>query len=250
MSILSIHSFRRGTGKTTIAANTAAMLALQGYRVGIIDLNFAAPGLHILFNLPDDLLKYTLNEFVWGECDIEDAVYDLAPFLPPTMPGQIFFVPASTQPRQIARILRGGYYVNLLGEACAVLKDKLQLDFLLLDTASGLIEDTQMALAITDTLWVILRLDQQDYMGTGIIIDVARRLNIQELKLIVNEVPISYAEQTVRQEVEQAYGCEVTAVLPHTEQLTLMGSSGLFVLAHPKHSFVTRFRHMTSALGR
>ncbi|MCA9960193.1 MAG: MinD/ParA family protein [Chloroflexota bacterium] len=246
MSIVSVQSFRRGTGKTTIAANVAAMLAWHGQRVGVVDFNFAAPGLHILFNLSEDELLHTLNDFVWGECEIETAVYDLSERL--ALRGQLLLVPASTQPRQIARVLRGGYYVNLLSDACNVLLDRFQLDFLLLDTAAGLTEDTQLAMAIADHVLTVLRPDQQDYLGTGLIIDVARRLDVPQAKLIVNEVPAAFAEKNVQREVEQAYGCVVTAVLPHTEQLTLMGSSGIFALTYPDHDLTARLQRIAATL--
>ena len=35
--IVSIHSFRGGTGKSNITANVAAQIAMQGHRVGVID---------------------------------------------------------------------------------------------------------------------------------------------------------------------------------------------------------------------
>ncbi len=229
-----------------IAANVAALLALAGRQVGVIDFNFAAPGLHILFNLPDDELGQTLNDFVWGACEIETAAYDLTERL--DVPGRLILVPASTQPRQIARILRGGYYVHLLSDACDALLERFQLDFLLLDTAAGLTEDTQLALALADQVVMALRPDQQDYLGTGLLIDVARRLDVPVTRLVVNEAPAVFAETAVQREMEAAYGCAVTAVLPHTESLAVMGSSGLFVLAHPDHDLTTRLQRIAAAL--
>lgn len=49
--IISIHSFRGGTGKSNITANIAALLATEGQRVGVIDTDIQSPGIHALFGL-------------------------------------------------------------------------------------------------------------------------------------------------------------------------------------------------------
>ena len=46
--IISIHSFRGGTGKSNTAANLAAMLAQAGKRVCVIDTDIQPPGIHVL----------------------------------------------------------------------------------------------------------------------------------------------------------------------------------------------------------
>ena len=41
--IVSIHSFRGGTGKSNSTANLAATVAEAGYRVGIVDTDIQSP---------------------------------------------------------------------------------------------------------------------------------------------------------------------------------------------------------------
>ena len=43
-SIISVHSFRGGTGKSNVTANLAATVALAGHRVGIVDLGVDLAG--------------------------------------------------------------------------------------------------------------------------------------------------------------------------------------------------------------
>jgi MinD-like ATPase involved in chromosome partitioning or flagellar assembly len=49
--IISLHSFRGGTGKSNMTANLAAVIASQGQRVGIIDTDIQSPGIHVLFGM-------------------------------------------------------------------------------------------------------------------------------------------------------------------------------------------------------
>ena len=69
-TIVSIHSFRGGTGKSNITANLATLLAVGGRRVGVIDTDIQSPGIHVIFALDQEKLKFALNDFLWGRCKI------------------------------------------------------------------------------------------------------------------------------------------------------------------------------------
>ena len=71
--IISIHSFRGGTGKSNTAANVTALLAGKGLRVGVIDTDIQSPGIHVLFGLKEEEMKHSLNDYLWGKCHIEEA---------------------------------------------------------------------------------------------------------------------------------------------------------------------------------
>jgi len=60
--IISIHSFRGGTGKSNLTANLAAQAAVLGNRVAIVDTDIQSPGIHVLFGLDENNMPHTLNE--------------------------------------------------------------------------------------------------------------------------------------------------------------------------------------------
>jgi len=55
--IVSIHSFRGGTGKSNTTANVAAVLAGQGQRVGVNDTDIQSQGIYQLRGQAADLRK-------------------------------------------------------------------------------------------------------------------------------------------------------------------------------------------------
>lgn len=65
-------------------------------------------------------------------------------------------------------MLREGYDVGLLNDGFQSLIEELNLDVLRIDTHPGLNEETLLSIAISDTLLIILRPDQQDYQGTSV----------------------------------------------------------------------------------
>src|SRR5829696_7946008 len=108
-TIIAIHSFRRGTGKSYIAANVAAMLALEGRRIALVDADLHGPGVQILLGLRRNEYPYTLNHYLFGECDIMQTTYDVTRDLGHELAGSVFMLPASDDPSMITRVLRGRY---------------------------------------------------------------------------------------------------------------------------------------------
>lgn len=97
--IISTHSYRGGTGKSNISANLAALLALEGHRVGVVDVDIRSPGIHALFGVDPHATRSTLNDFLWGRCGVEDAVIDVTGAMAPdgVLPGggKVLLVPSS-----------------------------------------------------------------------------------------------------------------------------------------------------------
>lgn len=233
--VISTHSFRGGTGKSNITANVAAMMAQQGCRVGVFDGDIQSPGIHIIFNLPDNAIQHTLNDFLWGNCKIEEAAHEV--FSDPASGGKVFLVPSSIKPNDIARILREGYDANDMHNAFRDLIEVLSLDYLFIDTHPGLNEETLLSIAISDYLLIILRPDQQDFQGTSVTVQVAQRLKVPHIGLVVNKVPVEYDSQQVKKKVEEAYSCEVVALISLSSEMAQNASSSLFSLHVPDHSF-------------
>ncbi len=254
--IISIHSFRGGTGKSNTTANLAALLAGTGQRVGVIDTDIVSPGIHVLFNLDGERVQYALNDYLHNRCEISQAAYDVTPpvlqHIPGAQPGLegcIYLIPASLQAGEIARILREGYDVGLLNEGFHRLIQDLGLDLLLIDTHPGLNEETLLAIAVSDALVIVMRPDQQDYLGTAVTVEVARKLDVPQMLLVVNKTPQLFDPLEVQDRVEKTYGCTVAAVLPHSEELMALASGGIFSLQYPEHPVTAQLAQVAAKLG-
>ena len=230
--IISIHSFRGGTGKSNTTANLAALLAADGQRVGVIDTDIQSPGIHILFGVDSANVEHSLNDYLWGRCGITQAAHDVSDHVG-VRNGRIFLIPSSLQADAIVNVLREGYDMQRLMNGLRDLVQELSLDVLLIDTHPGLNEETLFCLAISNALLVVMRPDQQDYEGTGITVEVARSLDVPQLLILVNKTPKAFDVEEVRLRVERAYACEVAAVLPHSEEMMTLASDGIFALRYP-----------------
>lgn len=242
--IISVHSFRGGTGKSNTVANLAALLAMGGQRVGVIDTDIQSPGIHVLFGVSGESIDHSLNDYLWGRCTINQTAHDVTERLGSGCSGRLFLIPSSIQTGEIVNVLREGYDVNLLTKGFRSLITDLALDVLFIDTHPGLNEETLFALAISHTLIIVMRPDQQDYEGTGVTIQVARSLDVPRLLLMVNKIPSAFAADDVQERVTQTYSCEVAAALPHVEEMMTLASSDIFVVRYPDHHLTALYERV------
>jgi MinD-like ATPase involved in chromosome partitioning or flagellar assembly len=246
--IISIHSFRGGTGKSNSTANLTTLFAMQGMKVGVVDTDIQSPGIHVLFGLDEEDMKFSLNDYLWGKCEITDTAMDVTARLGAPIKGQIYLIPSSIKAGEIARVLKEGYDVGLLNDGFHNLVEGLKLDVLMIDTHPGLNEETLLSIALSDALAIIMRPDSQDYQGTGVTVEVARKLDVPRLVLVVNKMPPSLNPQEVKARVEKTYSCEVAGVLPHSDEMMTLASSGIFVLKYPTHPVADIYRQIAARL--
>lgn len=253
-TIVSVHSFRGGTGKSNITANLAASVATKGQRVGIVDTDIQSPGIHVIFGLDEDHMVYSLNDYLWGNCSIEQAAYDVSSTLRDRdganlNGGSVYLVPSSIKTGAIAKVLREGYDVSLLNEGFRSLGRTLNLDYLFIDTHPGLNEETLLSIAISNLMVIILRPDQQDFQGTAVTVEVARKLDVPRLLLVVNKALTGFDFADLKSQVETTYDAPVAGVLPLSEDMVRLASAGVFCLREPQHPFSITIRDIADQVA-
>ncbi len=147
----------------------------------------------------------------------------------------MFLIPSSLKTGEIARILREGYDVALLNDGFQDLLKRLNLDFLFIDTHPGVNEETLLSIASSDLLILIVRPDQQDFQGTAVTVELARKLEVPEMFLILNKVPPGTDHAALKEQVEGMYKAEVAALLPLSTEMARMASGDIFSKRFPTH---------------
>ena len=246
--VVSVHSYRGGTGKSNFTANLATTIALQGNRVGIVDTDVPSPGIHNILNLDPENTPKALNHYLWGQCAIEEAAYDVSSNVGLTGSGQLFLVPASVRADDIAKILQEGYDVKLLNDGFRSLVKGLNLDYLFIDTHPGLSKETFLSIAISHLLILILRPDKQDYQGTAVTVDVARQLKVRQMLLTVNKVHSQLNVEILKQKIEATYDVPVAGIFPLSEDVVQLASEGVFCQKFPDHPITQEFRKVAQQI--
>jgi MinD-like ATPase involved in chromosome partitioning or flagellar assembly len=247
-SIISIHSYRGGTGKSNVTANLAVTVGLAGKRVGIVDTDIQSPGIHILFGLDDRQVTRALNDYLYGQCQIEDTAYHVTPPEVLAAGGRVYLIPSSLKAGEIARVLRDGYDVTLLNDGFERLLDCLELDYLFIDTHPGLNEETLLSIAVSDIAVLIVRPDKQDFLGTAVTIEVARQLGVPAMTVVLNKVLSSMDLAALKADVERSLHADVGAAFLLTEELMRLGSAGLFRLRYPDHPWAREMDRLAARI--
>jgi chromosome partitioning protein len=172
---IAFHSYKGGTGKTTIAANFAALLAKKGYRVFLIELDVYAPSLHTYFEM--EPMKW-LNDFLNGTAGIEDVVVDLTHAIINTnnnnsANGKLYVGFCNPKKEEIYTLDYIGKQdtprIKLLRRLILLREQIISTygaDYIIIDTSPGIRYWSINALAISDTLFLTLKMGSLDIDGT------------------------------------------------------------------------------------
>lgn len=251
--IITLHAFVRGTGKSSIAANIAMLLAQQGKRVAVVDMDLTLPGMHLLFE-GVQIGQRCVNSYLLNQATLSEVVQPIA--VPSASSeahssearGKLWLVAASSDPSMIRATTRQGYSAERLQQFFEQLLQHYQLDVIMLDAQEGLSEINLPAIALSDTLLTVMKLERPNYLGTGVALEVARRLEVPTIRLLVNSAHPSYDHALIRQEVAEKYRCQVLGILPYDEAMTTLDNHVLFVLRYPEHPFSDKLRALAAAL--
>lgn len=248
-NLIAVHSFRGGTGKSYLTTQLATLLAAGGMQVGILDLDVQSPGIHLMFGLNGQDIPFTLNDFIGGHCELEQIAYNVTSALRKPVPGEVWLIPASTQPGQIAQLISQGYDADQLQQIFSRLMTDLGLDKLLIDTHPGINEEALLAINNAHHLLVVLRPDTLDYEGTGLLVQVARKLNSSNVMLVANQAPADNVA-AIQQQLENTFETPVAAVIPYDGQVQEFDGVGAFVLEQPEHAVTQAIRGILKPLTK
>lgn len=172
---IAFHSYKGGTGKTTIASNFAVLLARKGYRVFLMDLDVYAPSLQAYFE--KEPVKW-INDFFWNNAQVDDVLVDLTHTIDdnndaPPIKGKMYVGFCNPKKEEIYKLDGGGKQDNSkiqLLRRFVLLREQIisnyDADYIIIDTSPGIRYWSINALAVADTLFLTLKMDNLDIDGT------------------------------------------------------------------------------------
>ena len=247
---LAFHSYKGGTGKTTLISNLAAFFAKNGMRVCLLDFDLYAPSLTLYFRKAPRLY---LNNVLSGEADISDVLVDISSEL--GMDGKLFLGFSSPGKEDIRDIeLRHDEKWQLkairrLLSAKNKLFEKYKIDYLLIDTSPGIRYWSINALAVSDLLFLIMKNSDMDVEGTKKMTkDIYDSLSKFGSKyyIVLNKVPGAHPDKNSNWEayenafsvnLEKTIGTKIVGSIPCFCDIQFSRHEFLFAINQPDHSF-------------
>lgn len=172
---IALHSYKGGTGKTTIAANIAAILVKAGKKVALLDLDIYAPSLHNYFKITP---KKYINDFLDNNADLNETIIDVAESLYNKIQPGKFYTGFSNPNRDAIfkfEISNGPEYWKKQFRKLVFLREqmitKMDMDYIIIDTSPGIRHWSINALSISDKLILTMKMDDLDIEGTKKLLD-------------------------------------------------------------------------------
>ena len=174
---IAFHSYKGGTGKTTIACNLAAMLSSKGYNVSLLDLDVYAPSLHAYFDCNPN--KW-INDLLFENTDVHDIMVDMTPAVTKYAAngankklGKLLVGFSNPQKEEIYKlegsIKTANANIQLLRRFVQLREDLISdydSDYVILDTSPGIRYWSINSLAVADVLFLTLKYGDLDIEGT------------------------------------------------------------------------------------
>jgi MinD-like ATPase involved in chromosome partitioning or flagellar assembly len=169
--VLSIHSSRGGTGKTVIATNLAAIYAIKGLNVALLDLDFRAPSLADVFSKGiREPIKHWLNDFLDGRCKAEQTLTDVSEAY--GLKGKLLLGLANPEIDAIRNTMEKSRAwevtaVKRLFSLRSTLFENMDIDCCIFDTSPGVQYTSINAVVSSDVSVVVATLDSLELKGLG-----------------------------------------------------------------------------------
>lgn len=180
---IALHSYKGGTGKSTISSNLSACLAKKGLTAVLLDVDVYAPSLQDYFQWQP---KKSINDYLFENANIDEVIHDLSPVLnkfrsndgeqSDSSKGKLLVAFSSTSKDEIYKldgaVRQEGSKIQLLRKFLMLREEivsKYNADFIIIDTSPGIRYWSINSLAIADTILLSLKLDGIDLKGTRLL---------------------------------------------------------------------------------
>jgi cellulose biosynthesis protein BcsQ len=179
---VAFHSYKGGTGKSTISSNLSASLAKRGFTAVLLDVDVYAPSLQDYFQWQP---KKSINDYLFENADIDEVIHDLTPVLnkfasgngdQSESKGKLLVGFSSTSKDEIYKldgaVRQEGSKIQLLRKFLMLREEivsNYNADFIIIDTSPGIRYWSINSLAIADTILLSLKLDGIDLKGTRLL---------------------------------------------------------------------------------
>ena len=185
MMILTIHSYKGGTGKTSLAVNLAMIIASRGKKVCLLDLDLRAPSINTTFQ---NRQKFWINDYLNKICKFDNVLNDCTPA---HFEGKLFVVLANPNLQAIREISSKGRKWEMEALARIIyLKNFIHegiFDFIIVDSGPGVQYSSINAIVAADLVLFVTSLDASDIKGTQHFLADLHDIFEKKTEIIVNK---------------------------------------------------------------
>jgi septum site-determining protein MinD len=250
--ILAVHSYKGGTGKTLLSVNLASTFARQGKKVCLFDLDFRAPSLFAILNMPN--AECWLNDYLNGTCEIDRVLIDMSSKIPGNGKLCVGLANPTTEAIRDMSAKDRKWEMRALGRLLSLRNSLLidkGFDYIVFDTSPGLQYSSINAIVTADIVVVATTGDRSDVDGTRRMLKELYNLFEKKTGLVINKV-LDATSLSKRQEmdkkVREVYQVPMLGVVPCFCDILRAEGGLIFCRDKPDHPFTKLLDEMTKKI--
>jgi septum site-determining protein MinD len=240
--IIAIHSYKGGTGKTSLSVNLAATYARRGKKVCLMDLDFRAPSLHAIFK--KDNLDYWLNDYLNGVCEIDKVLVDIKQH---DNGGKLTVALANPTTEAIRDMTAKDrkWEMKALGRLLALraaILNEGKFDYIVLDTSPGLQYSSINAIVTADVVLVVTSLDASDIIGSQRMTSELYDLFEKKTGILINKVIAEYLsseeeKKKFNKRIKETHSLPIISIIPCFCEVLRAAGNFIFSEERPNHPY-------------
>jgi len=254
--IIAVHSYKGGTGKTSLSVNLAATYARKGKKVCLMDLDFRAPSLHAIFKKQN--LDYWLNDYLNGICEIDKVLVDVTNDHGNGGKLLVALANPSTEAIRDMTAKDRKWEMKALGRLLSLrssILNDLGLDYLILDTSPGLQYSSINAIVTADVVLVVTSLDASDINGSQRMTSELYDLFEKKTGILINKVIADYLSSEAEQKkfnkyIKSLHSLPVLATIPCFCEVLRAAGDFIFTEERPEHPFTETLEELAAKVEK
>jgi septum site-determining protein MinD len=254
--IIAVHSYKGGTGKTSLSVNLAATYARKGKKVCLMDLDFRAPSLHAIFKKQN--LDYWLNDYLNGICEIDKVLVDATNDYGNGGKLMIALANPSTEAIRDMTAKDRKWEMKALGRLLSLrssLLSDLGLDYIIFDTSPGLQYSSINAIVTADVVLVVTSLDASDINGSQRMTSELYDLFEKKTGILINKVIADYLSSEKEQKkfdkyIKNIHSLPVLATIPCFCEVLRAAGDFIFTEERPDHPFTETLENLAAKVEK
>jgi MinD-like ATPase involved in chromosome partitioning or flagellar assembly len=253
--IIAIHSYKGGTGKTSLSVNLAATYARRGKKVCLMDLDFRAPSLHAIFKRQD--LDYWLNDYLNGVCEIDKVLVEAKGH---SNGGKLMIALANPTTQAIRDMTAKDrkWEMKALGRLLSLRTSIINdagFDYIIFDTSPGLQYSSINAIVTADVVLVVTSLDASDINGSQRMTTELYDLFEKKTGILVNKVIAEYLSSEEEQKkfskhIKTIHSLPVLATIPCFCEVLRAAGNFIFTEERPDHPFTETIEDLATKVEK
>jgi len=247
--LVALHSYKGGTGKTSISANLAVTLAQRGRSVCLLDFDFRAPSLQTLFKAETDCW---LNEYLDGKRELDSCFIDFSKTFNTRGSLKVGFANPSLKGIREMMTKDRKWEIKALHRSLELktyLSEKVGADYAIIDTSPGVHFSSMNAMAASDLIVLVMKMDDFDTAGTKELVeglyDVLGKRTTILVNRIANDLTTGQGRIGVMRELSKLSKLPVLGMIPCYCDLgdhELSGGRLIYAVEKPEHDFTKTMR--------